>query len=320
MENDTGMRRADEMERRRRKAKFVRRVKIKKICAAAVLFLMFAGICLAVFGIGFGIYKFISSRKMVEEPYSAANMTNIVLVENVFTETYRLADGFDSDEYTDDEYYNEFIRLAAEDQDPSTLNNGGQSTARVGSESEKYTPGKKALVVVDAGHGGKDSGAVSENELYEKNMVLSIALYTREELIKKGYGVYMSRTDDTFVGLNARAQKANELGADVFVSIHLNSYPQAESVAGVEAWTYDREGNPEFAEILAEHVSEAMNSRNRGVSFAKNLVVTSKTNMPSVIIECGYITNKEELLKLNSAEYQQSVAKAIAEAVDEFLN
>ncbi len=320
MENYTGMRRTDDRDRQRRKARFVRKVRIKKICAAAVLFLMFAGMCLAVFGIGFGIYRFISSRRMVEEPYSVEKAMNIVLVENVFAETYRLADGFEYDDYVDDDYYNEFAGLASGNGEYSEYDGYGASNIRTGSDRERYTPGKKALIVIDAGHGGKDSGAVGENDIYEKNIALSIALYTREELIKEGYGVYMSRTDDTFVGLNARAQKANELGADVFVSVHLNSYPEAESVGGVEAWTYDRPGNPELAQILAEHVSEAMNSRNRGVSFAKNLVVTSKTTMPSVIIECGYITNRDDLSKLNSVEYQQSVASAIADAVGEFLN
>ena len=308
----------------KRRQQFRRRVRLKKIGALSVLILMFICAAAAIGGAAYGIYKLIDSRRMVEEPYSDAKLQNIVLVQNVFGE---------SDSYNDSYGYSvDYISAMAEANEmlsdellTQTIDDGASAEdADESGENRMYEPAKARpggeLIVVDAGHGGMDCGAIGIDGVYEKTINLSIARFVRDRLLEKGFTVYMSRNDDTFVGLNERANKANSLGADAFVSIHLNSYTEAESVSGIEAWTYkDRTGCPEFADCLAGYVSEATGARNRGVSYAKNLVVTSKTNMPSVIIECGYISNRDEASKLQTEDYQKSIARAVADAVEEFI-
>ncbi len=323
-------------ERRKLREQRRRKLKLKKIGAASVLFLMFAAVCGVVFGIGFGIYKFVNSRKMVEEPYSEARSSKITLVDNVYDDA-----GFSDDQESeygmayDDYSIGEYHASVGGSISDLGYNSGGYAgnsektdTAGKGEDdrensstdvTEQYTKGSKQLIVVDAGHGGMDSGAVGDNDLLEKNITLQIALFIREELIKRNYSVYMMRTDDVFVGLHERADKANDLGADAFISIHLNAYSGKDTVSGVEALYYDRPGCKEYAQIFADHVSEATGFRNRGIVARQKLVVTYATNMPSAIIECGYITNKDEATQLNTAEVQQKIAVAVADSFDEFF-
>ena len=320
-------------ERRKLREQRRRKLKLKKIGAASILFLMLAAVCGVVFGIGFGIYKFVNSRKMVEEPYSEARSSNITLVDNVyddpgFSDDQESEYGMAYDDYSSGEYYASIATSISEigyngggysgnTDNTDKADNNQESSATAA--TEQYTKGSKQLIVVDAGHGGMDSGAVGDNDLREKNITLQIALFIREELIKRNYSVYMMRTDDVFVGLHERADKANDLGADAFISIHLNAYSGKETVSGVEALYYDRPGCKEYAQIFADHVSEATGFRNRGIDARQKLVVTYATKMPSAIIECGYITNKEEAEQLNTAEVQQKIAVAVADSFDDFF-
>ena len=313
MESNYGNRRVTYDARRSRRAKYIRKVRLKKAGALAILILMFLAACGVIFGIGFGIYKLVTSHKMVEEPYSLENSSNIVLVENVYT---GMDDGVagTEDDYDPISMLDEASSRNTDGTQSVTGNDNNDGNADAASQNTV-----KKLVVVDAGHGGKDGGAVGVDNLLEKDCNLSISLFVRDKLVKKGYEVYMSRSDDTFIPLNTRASKANELGADAFVSVHMNSFPEVNTVSGIEAWTYKREGCEELGQLLVDKVSEATGSRNRGVSFAKNLVVTSKTTMPAVIIECGYITNPEEGAKLATDEYREKIADAIVEAVEAFF-
>ena len=103
------------------------------------------------------------------------------------------------------------------------------------------------------------------------------------------------------------------------VSIHQNSIEGYPEVCGIEAWTYDRSGCNELAEALSRNVSLETGAENRGVHHKTNLVVTSKTTMPAVIIECGYMSNPNELTLLQTENYQLKIAAGIANAVDEFV-
>ncbi len=293
--------------RQSRRAKHIRAIRLKKLGALSILILMFLAACGVLFGIGFGIYKLVTSRKMVEEPYSADRNTNIVLVENVYANT-ELTGGPDPDQPDPI-----FVEVFGNNENETSEGSTGEGSAQTQLGS------KNKLIVVDAGHGGKDGGAIGVDNLLEKDCNLAISLYVRDNLLEKGYQVYMSRSDDTFIPLNTRASKANELGADAFVSVHMNSFPDVNSVSGVEAWTFKRDGCEELGQFLVDKVSEATGAKNRGVSFAKNLVVTSKTEMPAVIIECGYITNPDEGNKMKTDEYRKIIADAIAEAVDLFI-
>ncbi|MCR8678579.1 MULTISPECIES: N-acetylmuramoyl-L-alanine amidase family protein [Campylobacter] len=103
----------------------------------------------------------------------------------------------------------------------------------------KTNSGKNKIVVLDAGHGGKDAGAVGKNKLYEKNVVLNIALEAGRILKNRGYKVYYTRSSDKFINLRNRTSFANEKKADIFISIHANAAPnekKAKEMQGIETY------------------------------------------------------------------------------------
>ena len=187
--------------------------------------------------------------------------------------------------------------------------------------------GEKGLVVIDAGHGGTDSGAVSGSRI-EKNINLSIALKTESELKTRGYTVKMVRTNDSTITLNDRAKFANDLGADLFISIHQNSFTSS-SANGTEVYYTTSEpdsGFPtqssnklskskEVANLTCNNIASAIGTYNRGIKDG-NLTVLRNTKMPSILIECGFITNDQDFLKISSDNYQNKIAQAIGYAVD----
>lgn len=160
-------------------------------------------------------------------------------------------------------------------------------------------PGSKGLVIVDAGHGGYDGGA-DGNGVLEKTVNLEISYKLKEELILRGYTVKITRPDDEFVGLTQRASIANAQDDPVcLISIHQNSLEASEGAAsGMEAWTYRREGCEELGNIILEAACKKTGAKNRGTHFRTNLVVTSRTTMPAIIFECGYVTDATEAEKL----------------------
>ncbi len=174
------------------------------------------------------------------------------------------------------------------------------------------------LVVLDAGHGGKDTGAPYYG-YNEKDLVLNMTLAVGAILEEQGYRVEYTRSDDTYVSLAARAEQANTQGADIFVSVHANAFPQNTAVNGLE--TYYLTGGGQ-AEILAECIHEAVlattgaNDRNTRTA---NFYVLKYTDMPAVLVETGYMTNEEECEKLASPEYQQQVAQGIANGIMDYL-
>ncbi len=185
------------------------------------------------------------------------------------------------------------------------------------------------LICIDAGHGGEeDCGALSNDETrYESTDDLNAALAVEKYLKELGADVLMTRDDDTYVELYDRAELANDSGADLFVSIHRNS---AQIGQGVEIWVnYDA---PDDDTLLANNILESLDevgiSQNRGVQFgyqgydssAKiNYVVNEKSNMPSCLVELGFITDDEdnELFDNNLDEYAKAIAEAIIKSANE---
>lgn len=189
--------------------------------------------------------------------------------------------------------------------------------------------GQKLLVCIDAGHGGEeDCGALSNDESrYESNDDLNIALAVEKCLKERGADVLMIRNDDKYVELYSRAEKANDADADLFVSLHRNS---AEIGQGVEVWVnYDA---PDDDTLLAANILEGLDkvgiSQNRGVQFgyqgyapsAKvNYVVNEKSDMPSCLVELGFITDDEDnkLFDENLEAYAEAIAESIIKSADE---
>ena len=189
-------------------------------------------------------------------------------------------------------------------------------------KAERYKdiiPGSKGLVIVDAGHGGYDGGA-DGNGVLEKDVNLEISYKLKEELILRGYTVKLTRPNDEFVGLTQRASIANALENPVcLISIHQNSLDSSEGEAsGMESWTYNREGCKELGDTILEAASKKTGAKNRGTHFRTNLVVTSRTTMPAIIFECGYLTDATEAAKIADPAYQEKIAEGIVDGIDEF--
>lgn len=168
-------------------------------------------------------------------------------------------------------------------------------------------------ICIDAGHGGKDSGAVG-NGLLEKDIVLSIAKKLKVMLIEKGFKVCMTREDDTFVELKDRCIIANKQKADIFVSIHCNS-DKNKSAFGFEI--YHTKGSIQ-GEKLSEVIKLSMNENkeiirtDRGIKTA-NFTVLIGTNMPAVLVETAFISNIEDskILKAKQLEFATAICKGI---------
>lgn len=172
-------------------------------------------------------------------------------------------------------------------------------------------------VFIDAGHGGKDPGAVA-NGLQEKNLTLAIALKVQRLLTAQGIEVVMSRTTDKFLELREISSLANSSGADVFTSIHINSATPA--AYGIETFYYpNRAISKPVAESVQREVIKTTGAYNRGVR-TEDFHVVRETKMPSALVECGFITNKQESIKMNTNSYQELLANGIVNGITNYLN
>lgn len=185
------------------------------------------------------------------------------------------------------------------------------------------TPDASKLIILDAGHGGTDSGAVGTlngSKVLEKDLTLAITYKVKNILESKGYTTLMTREGDTLPSLVERPTMANEANAAIFVSIHINSC-DSESPNGVEVY-YSLENNGDtygttsevFAENLLERMQRYMKATNRGVKTA-NHAVTRRCNMPASLVEIGFISNTRELELMCTDEYQDKAAEGIAEGI-----
>jgi len=188
---------------------------------------------------------------------------------------------------------------------------------------------KKAApkIVIDAGHGGKDFGAVSKsaNKVQEKNLNLKTALMVDRMLRKLGYETILTRGDDFAVPLDLRANLANSNRATLFVSIHYNAASSVRA-EGVEVFYYNdekdvkrREESKRLANLVLDNITNNVEIKSRGVKKG-NLAVIRETKMPAVLIEGGFVTNDKELSKLVTPEFQRRLAFGIVKAIYQFLN
>ncbi len=179
----------------------------------------------------------------------------------------------------------------------------------------KYKPFK---VVIDAGHGGKDPGTDQYAPIEEKWFNLSLAGKVNQLLAKEpSVQPYMTRTDDTFVELDDRVKLANDLNADLFVSLHGNVYENNSSIRGSETY-YWNSYSYDLAKVMHEHVLEATGFPDREVRKNK-LRVIANTSMPAVLLEVGYLSNPTDQKYLLDESFQDRLASGIAEGILEYL-
>lgn len=191
---------------------------------------------------------------------------------------------------------------------------------------------RDVCVVLDPGHGGADPGKVGHNDILEKDINLQIAMRIRDYLEANDIRVLMTREEDTMLqggsssethkmqDMKGRVKMIEEAGAQVVVSIHQNSYPE-ESVHGAQVFYY--KGSTEggrLAEILQTTLKKLADPDNTRQSKADNsYYLLKKISVPTVIVECGFLTNPGEAGKLTTAEYQDRIAWAIHMGILQYL-
>jgi N-acetylmuramoyl-L-alanine amidase len=174
-------------------------------------------------------------------------------------------------------------------------------------------------VVIDPGHGGKDPGATSVLGNYEKDINMAVARKVAWLLEQKGLRVKMTRTDDYFVELEDRAAMANNINADLFVSIHADSFPKS-SRRGFTVYIANAASSASHraANAIARSMSgTGLNSF--GVDTANYHVLTA-TRGPAVLVELGYLTNRREAALLSSGSFQNRLAEAIADGITDYFD
>lgn len=177
-----------------------------------------------------------------------------------------------------------------------------------------------ARIVIDAGHGGKDPGAKGASGREEKHFTLELAQRVYALMAEDpSLTPYLTRSDDTFIELEDRAAFANDLGADLFISLHGNTYSNPNvPISGVETYYYDS-ASEAFAHVMHEHVLKASEFPDRGVRQAAYKVLRL-TDMPAVLLELGYLSTRADERVMLTPEYQDRMARAIVQAVKEYLN
>ncbi len=168
------------------------------------------------------------------------------------------------------------------------------------------------LIVLDAGHGGANPGAVY-NGRQEKDDALALTLAIGNILEENGVQVYYTRTTDVYESPYQKAEEANEAGVDYFVSIHRNSSPYPNQYTGIETLVYNRYGE---AARLAGNINarlEQVGYVNQGVNERPNLVVLNSTEMPAVLVEVGFINTDADNILLD--ERFDETARAIADGI-----
>ena len=173
---------------------------------------------------------------------------------------------------------------------------------------------KGLTIVVDAGHGGHDSGAPGQKSL-EKTHALDIAKRLKKYLQNMGAKVLMTRDDDTFISLEGRVSYANSHKADIFISCHLNSY--TGSSAGTETYYYTPQSK-NLAYEVQKSLDAASGLPNRGVKSARFYVIRH-TTMPSVLTESCFISNPQEEALVMQPSYRDKLARGMAQGIANYV-
>ena len=170
-------------------------------------------------------------------------------------------------------------------------------------------------VVVDAGHGGKDSGAWRRYGPPEKVVALDVALRVNKKLRESQLNTVLTRDNDTFIPLDTRVAIGNEQKNSIFVSIHFND-SRRRGVEGVETY-YHSPYAYDLAQAIEQNLSSIPGTVNRGIHPARFRVLRN-AQYPSVLVECGYLSNRNDRADAASPSYREQLADKIAEAIVDY--
>lgn len=199
--------------------------------------------------------------------------------------------------------------------------NGALSAKTEAVENEEAETRERPVIIIDPGHGGIDGGCVFD-DIVEKDINRMIAVQVVARLRKMGYEAELARQGDEYIDKMERVENANAKNALVYVSIHQNSC-EDRSVEGIETW-YD--GNDttrdsgRLAELIQRETVRATGAKSRELVSESELCVTSKSTMPSCLIETGFLSNRGEREKLASKEYRAQLADGIVSGISLYLD
>ncbi len=199
-----------------------------------------------------------------------------------------------------------------------------------------YMPVTNRVILLDAGHGGIDPGALSDNkEVKEKDINLQITLKLRELLESSGCLVLLTREDDTSLyedipgktirqkyneNLRNRKKMIQESGVDAFISIHLNKFEQSKYYGAQTFYPKGKEDSKLLSKFIQDELKRVVDDTNRReVKPSNDIYLLKENNIPSVLIECGFLSNPKEVKLLNDEKYQEKVAWAIYVGIQKYF-
>lgn len=199
-----------------------------------------------------------------------------------------------------------------------------ETTGFIHEQLLKHTPDnelskfKNKTIVLDAGHGGRDVGAIGESGSYEKDFTYHTTMELEQELKLLGANVILTREVDDFIALGGRTSLANVLDTDAFISIHYNSTPELPQVTGIGTYYY-HEQDKELARDIQSSVIQTTDADDRGAA-SENLHVTRQTFKPAILIELGFLSNQEEESLLKRNPYQKKIVAGIIQGLQHYFN
>ncbi|MEG3903453.1 N-acetylmuramoyl-L-alanine amidase [Microcoleus sp. B4-C5] len=182
-----------------------------------------------------------------------------------------------------------------------------------GTDELPQASNRRAVIVIDPGHGGRDPGAVGIQGILEKEIVLDISLQVARLLEQQGVQAVMTRTDDREIDLDPRVSLAERVNATLFVSIHANAINMSRpDINGIE--TYYFNNGQDLARVIHASILEGTGANDRRVRQAR-FYVLRKTSMPSVLLEVGFVTGAEDAARLSDPAYRSQMAASIARGI-----
>lgn len=173
-----------------------------------------------------------------------------------------------------------------------------------------FSPTNKKIIIIDAGHGGNDMG-VTYNEASEKQIVLGVASQIKKLNKSEDYEIVLTRDSDQYAGLSDRTAMINKLNPEMVISLHINRTPGSETdKKGHEIFTQ----NSDASKALAEKISKKLGSCK---IEEKNLHILRESKSPAVLVELGFINNKEDRDYLSSEAGQKELAQKFIEIINE---
>ena len=174
-----------------------------------------------------------------------------------------------------------------------------------------------ATIVLDPGHGGGDSGAVSNSNKDEKKYTLRYARQTAKKLRARGAKVYLTRNDDSTVSLADRPKLAEQVHADAFISFHFDSAPEKNVASGYTTYYYNKGPSVKLANTINQQFSQ-LGLDNRGVDIGDFLVIRDNPQ-PAVLLEMGYINSERDFEQITSRSYQGKATSQIVSGLTQYF-